>query len=279
MNIALVFALLGMFSTLVSFSIYFSKMKKNSAPKVPVGLSTGLLVSFFLGAHAISLFGGLSLLLKIVIILPFLFTLLLGFLFFFFLLQDNPPLNEIKVQLGDTLLPFNSTDVNGQSFSSDDFKGQRVLLKFFRGSWCPYCSAELNMFDEMQAELDKYKVRIIALSTDTVEQVKSHITRDKLNMKVLSDPQLAVIKLYGVEHHKALSLDSTNVKTIFGIGLPFSAPSYRPIAIPTSLLIDEDGVIQWIDQSEDYRLRASRGTVIAALQNAFSDKGYRGNNE
>jgi len=271
MNSALLFALLGLFSTLANFGVYFYKMKNNNTPKVPVGIATGLLVSFFLGAHAISLFGGLSLLLKIVIILPFLFTLLLGSLFYFFLLQDNPALNELRVKRGDALLAFQSTDINGEFFSSDNFKGQRVLLKFFRGAWCPYCSAELKMFADMKEDFAKYGVRIIALSTDSVEQAKSQSVRDKLNMTLLSDPLLAVIKLYGVEHHKALSLDSTNVKTIFGIGLPFSVPRYRPIAIPTSLLIDERGIIRWIDQSEDYRLRASRDNVLGALQNAFSD--------
>jgi len=268
-NTALASALLGVLSTLTGFAFYLSKMKKNSAPKIPVGVTSSLLLGLFLGAYAISLFGGLSLLLKIVIVLPFVFTLLLGSLFFFLLSQKKPALNEIKVEQGDSLLPFSSMDENGQPFSSDDLKGQRVLLKFFRGAWCPYCSAELKMFDEMKGDFANYNVQTIALSTDTVEHTKAHIERDNLDMRLLSDPQLAVIRQYGVEHHKALSVDSTNVKTIFGIGLPFSTPSYRPIAIPTSLLIDEHGVIQWIDQSDDYRLRASRDNIMAALQKAF----------
>ena len=269
MNIALVFALLGLFSTLTGFCTYFSKMKKNSAPKIPLGVAAGLLVGLILGAHAISLSGGLSLLLKTAIVIPFIFTLLLGSVFTFLLLQKKPPLNEIKVDLGDSFLPFSSTDTGGQPFSTNDLKGQRVLLKFYRGSWCPYCSAELKMFNEMQDDFSEFGVRIIALSGDTIEQAEAHIKRENLSMTLLSDPQLIVIKQYGVEHHKALSLDSSNVKTIFGIGLPFGKASYRSIAIPTSLLIDEHGVIQWIDQSDDYRLRASRDNIMSALQKAF----------
>ena len=41
------------------------------------------------------------------------------------------------------------------------------------------------------------------------------------------------------------------------------------MAIPTTLLIDENGIIQWIDQSEDYRLRASMERVMAAVEKAF----------
>jgi hypothetical protein len=41
------------------------------------------------------------------------------------------------------------------------------------------------------------------------------------------------------------------------------------MAIPTSLLIDEKGVIQWVNQSEDYRLRASNTAVLQAVKDAF----------
>jgi len=41
------------------------------------------------------------------------------------------------------------------------------------------------------------------------------------------------------------------------------------MAIPTSLLIDEHGVIRWIDQSDDYRLRSSNERVLQAVREAF----------
>jgi len=41
------------------------------------------------------------------------------------------------------------------------------------------------------------------------------------------------------------------------------------MSIPTSILIDEKGIIKWIDQSEDYRLRANYQRVMQALANSF----------
>jgi hypothetical protein len=41
------------------------------------------------------------------------------------------------------------------------------------------------------------------------------------------------------------------------------------MAIPTSLLVDEQGIIRWIDQSEDYRLRSSEQRVMDAVRSAF----------
>ena len=41
------------------------------------------------------------------------------------------------------------------------------------------------------------------------------------------------------------------------------------MAIPTSLLIDERGVIRWIDQADDYRLRSGEQRVLEAIDGVF----------
>lgn len=45
---------------------------------------------------------------------------------------------------------------------------------------------------------------------------------------------------------------------------------YKPMSIPTSILINEDGKIVWIDQSEDYRLRASEDAVMGTIKANFA---------
>jgi len=119
----------------------------------------------------------------------------------------------------------------------------------------------------MQSDLDQHGVGLIALSKDTVEEAATHKTRDGLSMTLLADPKLDVIRQYGVEHHKALGF-KTGAFTLFGIPLALTA-SFKTMAIPTSLLIDENGVIRWIDQSDDYRLRSSNERVLQAVREAF----------
>ncbi len=117
-------------------------------------------------------------------------------------------------------------------------------------------------------DLETHGVTVVALSKDTVEEAAVHKTRDKLTLTLLSDSKLEVIKQYGVEHHKALGLATTRF-SLFGI--PFSfVPSYKTMAIPTSLLVSEEGVIVWIDQSEDHRLRSNEERVLQAIEGAFA---------
>jgi len=119
----------------------------------------------------------------------------------------------------------------------------------------------------MQADLDKYKLTVIALSKDTVDEAAIHKERDQLKMTLLSDEKLKVIKQYGLEHHKAFGFNTGRFK-MFGIPLALR-PSFKAMAIPTSLIIDEKGVIKWIDQTDDYRLRSSEERILEAVKAVF----------
>ena len=111
---------------------------------------------------------------------------------------------------------------------------------------------------------------VIALSKDTPEDVELHRRRDDLkHVQLLSDAKLEVIRDYGVEHHKAIEF-STGLFSIAGIPLALM-PSIKTMAIPTTLLVDEDGIIRWIDQSEDYRLRSAEDRILDEVRRVFSE--------
>lgn len=98
-----------------------------------------------------------------------------------------------------------------------------------------------------------YGIEMVALSPDTVKE--SHRTKrsSKLRMPILSDEHLEVIDLYGVRHPKAM-------------GAPRNGSPIRPLAIPTTFLIDADGKVVWIDQADDYRVRSNPDRVLAAVR-------------
>ena len=123
----------------------------------------------------------------------------------------------------------------------------------------------------MSADLEAEGVRLVALSKDTVEQAAHMKTRDGLaSFTLLSDPDLEVIRQYGLEHHKALEF-SRGSFTLFGIPLAL-VPAVKTMAIPTTLLVDEHGFIRWIDQADDYRLRSSPERVLGAVRQVFGPR-------
>ena len=117
----------------------------------------------------------------------------------------------------------------------------------------------------MNAQFQKYGVRVVALSSDTPDRARFHLERDQLTLQLLCDPELRVISDYGLLHRRGISF-----RTFFFLGVPLGVPAgFKEMAIPTTILVDEKGIIRWIDQAEDYRMRGDEARIARALQDAF----------
>ena len=117
----------------------------------------------------------------------------------------------------------------------------------------------------MQGLLDGYEVQVVAISKDTVAQAAAHRRRDRADAAAAVGP--------GPGHHRAFGLvhaDGLEFRTFYVLGIPFGWPvGFRQMAIPTTFLVDEQGVIRWVDQATDYRLRGDPARIRRALQGAF----------
>ncbi len=121
----------------------------------------------------------------------------------------------------------------------------------------------------MQPLLRRYGVATIAISKDSVEDAAAHKVRDDLSFALLSDPDLEVIGRYGLVHRAGFEFVT---RFVFGLALGYPI-GFKQMAIPTSLLIDENGTVRWIDQAEDYRLRGDENRIEQALREVWGDPG------
>lgn len=116
---------------------------------------------------------------------------------------------------------------------------------------------------------DEYRVNIVAISCDSQQHVARHRERDGISFPLLSDPKLEIIRQFGLVHQKGLAFQTFNL-----LGVPLGWPTgFRRMAIPTTLLIDEQGMVRWIDQAEDYRQRGDETRISQALAEVFGEAG------
>ncbi len=88
------------------------------------------------------------------------------------------------------------------------------------------------------------------MCTDTPEKIRAGRHKHRLQGTLLSDRKLEVTDLYGLRN-QAVNTGPPGVP-----GQP----------VPTTILADAQGVVRWIDQSEDYQRRSDPEYVLAALE-------------
>ena len=133
---ALTFAVAGLGIIVISWLDYLIKIPKEKVPKRPVGHVILMVIGIFLAIFPIvqsSILGETNKLFLPTIL--GVISLLLAGLFFYLLTIAALPDGELSLAIGDSYISFDAVDDQGRPFHTDEWKGQRVLFKIFRGHW------------------------------------------------------------------------------------------------------------------------------------------------
>ncbi|MGF1526394.1 MAG: peroxiredoxin family protein, partial [Candidatus Competibacterales bacterium] len=96
-------------------------------------------------------------------------------------------------------IDFTIQDINGNNLSLSDFKGQRVLLSFFRNAECPFCNFRIHEMTQRYREWRERGLEVIAVFVSSPEDVKRFVARRPRPFNIIGDPDLALNRQYGVE--------------------------------------------------------------------------------
>ncbi|MHB1784989.1 MAG: peroxiredoxin-like family protein [Acidimicrobiales bacterium] len=139
-----------------------------------------------------------------------------------------------------------------------------VVLAFYRGGWCPYCSTELRALQAVLGEIEAAGATLVAVSPQTPDNSLSTAETLELAFPVLSDEGNQVAESFGLVSTLPESLRS--VYTGFGLDLPAANgdDSFR-LPIPATYVIATDGTVAWRFADPDYTKRAEPADVLTAL--------------
>jgi peroxiredoxin len=62
--------------------------------------------------------------------------------------------------------------------------GSYGVILMYRGSWCPYCNAQLAAFSRAKERLDEFGIKVIALSVDDKPAAAGLVEKHRLNFPV-----------------------------------------------------------------------------------------------
>ena len=86
---------------------------------------------------------------------------------------------------GDHFPPITITPVDGEPIDLPDaLAGHFAVILFNRGSWCPYCNAQLRAFQRDAEKLDGVDVKVVSLSVDDEATARELIAKHGLMFPV-----------------------------------------------------------------------------------------------
>jgi peroxiredoxin len=65
-----------------------------------------------------------------------------------------------------------------------DLAGSYGIVLIYRGSWCPYCNAQLAAFSRAQGALEEVNARVVALSVDDEATTAALVEKRRLSFPI-----------------------------------------------------------------------------------------------
>jgi peroxiredoxin len=142
---------------------------------------------------------------------------------------------------------------------------QVAVLVFYRGAWCPYCNIALNTYQaELIPELGRRGVKLFAVSPQAPDGSLSTQEKNGLTFAVLSDPGNQVAKALGIL--TAPSAEARAAQLELGLDLAaVNADGTTGLPMPTTVILDPELVVRWVDVHPDYTTRSEPAQILAAL--------------
>ncbi len=110
----------------------------------------------------------------------------------------------------------------------------------------------MRRWQELRSEFDKRGIQVVTVSADHPEEIKEYRGEHGLDAIMLSDVGLEVTDAFGLRN------------TEFNSAPPNDDSPALPV--PTTLLVDADGRVLWMDISTDYQRRSPPSVMLEAIQ-------------
>ena len=146
-----------------------------------------------------------------------------------------------------------------------------VILKFYRGGWCPYCNLELKALHHARPEIEYSGAQLLAITPESPENIVQTVRKGALDYRVLHDVNSEVARAFGI----AVNLSEYMRAFYRSLGLNLSLRNADVIVrlpLPATYLIHPNYSVQYAFVDEDYTQRAEVADVLASLKRVQLDQ-------
>jgi len=169
------------------------------------------------------------------------------------------------VKSGDTMPDFDLPELGGGHIRLGDLlQGSPVVVSFYRGGWCPYCSLEMQALQRAFPDIEHAGGKLVSIAPELPQHTGQ--TRDKGNLTfpLLHDRDNMLARQCGLVFTLPELLRP--VYEGFGIDLPDSQGNdLFELPVPATYIVRSDGVVAFAFVDVDYTQRLEPASIVEIL--------------
>ncbi|HUD56553.1 MAG TPA: peroxiredoxin-like family protein [Terracidiphilus sp.] len=173
-------------------------------------------------------------------------------------------IEESILPVGAIAPEFALKDSNGKLVRSADLLASGPLVvKFFRGRWCPYCMTELEAWRDLYGQLREREILMVAIGPQIQRQSDFMAGQHGLPFPVLSDSNNLVAEQFGLVYTVPEYYRNYYLSILVNIPFVNGEKSWR-LPLPATYVIAKDRTILFAEAHADFRVRPEPEEALAA---------------
>lgn len=174
-------------------------------------------------------------------------------------------IEEKSIKIGETMPNFSLKNAKNEIVNSSEIlKKGKMIIAFYRGSWCPYCNLELKALQEKISEFKEKNATLVAISPQSPDNSLTVIEKHHLTFEVLTDKDNVFAKQLGIvfelqdfvlPYYHALGIDLSS----------FNENADNSLPIPAVFVVNESSKIIYKFADANYMNRIDIDELLKTL--------------
>lgn len=174
-------------------------------------------------------------------------------------------IEENSIATGDRFPDFSLPNTNIEIVKLQELlQNGKVIVAFFRGSWCPYCNLELKALQDSLKQITDRKATLVAISPQTADYSEELKDNHILNFELLTDKNNTLAKQIGI----SFQLQDYVIPVYSSLGIELSEYNENDnneLPAPSVFVIDTNGGITYKFVDTNYMNRINIKKLIEQL--------------
>lgn len=175
-------------------------------------------------------------------------------------------MTEASLKAGNQIPEFELPSVEGRLLSSAELlRRGPLVLSFFRGGWCPYCTLELGALQEALPDIAARGASIAAITPDSGTAFAAVKRDNRLDFDILSDLDYGLALLFGIIFKLPDRIRDLYLTLGIDLGARHGNRHAWLLPIPATYIVDRHGMIAHAHVDPDFRRRMEPSEILQVL--------------